>query len=247
VSAGAGVTLAALSVQVTVPAAGAHAGASVAALTVTALFTAAQPAVRRDQVAAALTVTLTALLPVPGVTAVSGFTGTVTWTAHPAPPRWHAQPAPARWQARPGSPRWHAEAAPARWHVIPAAPRWRIIMTNFAPIAAVSLEEVNVTWTSELAGTSIDPTGATSGQPALPVSMAFPVSSGNPALPAEPVTWFAASWLLGGTSIGYIAQALVGPGGGVVTLTAGLSFDVWSRVSGAPEVPARFAGSLPVY
>jgi len=120
-------------------------------------------------------------------------------------------------------------------------------MGNFAPIAAISLEEVNVTWTSELAGTSIDPTGATENQPALPVQMAFPVSSGNPAEPTSPVTWFTASWLLGGTSIGYVAQCLVGPGGGVVTLTAGLSYDCWSKISGAPEVPARFAGALPVY
>lgn len=120
-------------------------------------------------------------------------------------------------------------------------------MASFAPIAAISLEEVNVTWTSELAGTSIDPTGATAGSTLLPVQMAFPVSSGNPAAPAEPVTWLTASWLLGGTSIGYVAQCLVGPGGGVVTLTAGLSFDVWSRVSGTPEVPAKYAGSLPVF
>ena len=120
-------------------------------------------------------------------------------------------------------------------------------MTNFSPIAAVSLEMVNVTWMSELAGTSIDPTGATADQPALPVQMAFPVSSGNPAEPAQPSVWFTASWLLGGTSIGWVSQALVGPGSGVVTLTAGLSFDVWSRVSGTPEVPAKYAGALPVF
>lgn len=120
-------------------------------------------------------------------------------------------------------------------------------MGNFAPVAAISLEMINVTWTSELAGTSVDPTGATTGEAALPVQMAFPVSSGNPAAPAEPSSWFAASWLLGGTSIGYTAQCLVGPGGGVVTLTAGLTVDVWSKILGSPEVPARFAGSLAVY
>jgi hypothetical protein len=73
------------------------------------------------------------------------------------------------------------------------------------------------------------------------------VSSGNPALPAQPATWFTASWLLGGTGKGYIAQCLVGPGGGVVTLTAGQILDVWSKIIGAPEVPAKFAGSLSVY
>jgi hypothetical protein len=149
----------------------------------------------------------------------TGSTGTVTWTAHPAPPRWRASPAP---------------------------PRWRIIMALFEPIAAISLEEVNVTWLSRLAGTTVDPTGVSEGSTLLPVQMAFPVSSGNPALPAEPVTWFAASWLLGGTSIGYIAQALVGPGG-TVTLTAGMTYDCWSKISGAPESPAKFAGSIEVY
>jgi len=33
----------------------------------------------------------------------------------------------------------------------------------------------------------------------------------------------------------------------VVTLTAGLTFDVWARVTGIPESPAKFAGTLAVY
>jgi hypothetical protein len=120
-------------------------------------------------------------------------------------------------------------------------------MANFTPISALSLEEINVTWTSELSGTSVDPTGQTDGEPALPVQMAFPVSSGNPALPAVPSSWYPASWLLGGTSIGWVAQCLVGPGGGVTTLTAGLTVDCWSKISGAPESPAKFAGTIEVY
>lgn len=120
-------------------------------------------------------------------------------------------------------------------------------MTLFEPIAAISLEEINVTWESGLAGTSTDPTGQAPGQAALPVQMAFPVSSGNASAPAGPATWYAATWLLGGTSTGYVAQCLVGPGGGVVTLTAGLSYDVWSKVSGTPEIPAKFAGAQEVY
>jgi hypothetical protein len=119
-------------------------------------------------------------------------------------------------------------------------------MANFLPIAALSLEEVNVTWTSELAGTSVDPTGAAAGSTLLPVQMAFPVSTGNPAAPAEPSAWFAASWLVGGTSTGYVSQALVGPGG-VVTLTAGMSYDVFGRVIGTPESPVKFAGTIEVY
>lgn len=120
-------------------------------------------------------------------------------------------------------------------------------MAAFQPIAALSLEQVNVTWESGLAGTTIDPTGQTAGESVLPVQMAFPVSTGNPAAPAEPVTWFTASWLIGGTSTGFTAQCLVGPGGGVVTLTAGMAYDVWGKITGSPESPAKFAGTQAVY
>jgi hypothetical protein len=120
-------------------------------------------------------------------------------------------------------------------------------MAAFPPIAALSLEDVNVIWTSQLAGTSIDPTGQTPGQPALVVQFAFPVSSGNALAPAEPSSWYQGSWLTGQTSAYYVAQCLVGPGGGVVTLTAGQAYDVWSKILGSPEVPAKFCGQLAVY
>ena len=119
-------------------------------------------------------------------------------------------------------------------------------MALFPPIAAISLEEVNVTWESGLAGTTVDPTGQTDGEPALPVQFAFPQSSGNYSAPAQPVSWVTGSWLLGGTSIGYTAQALVGPGG-TVTLTAGLQYDCWTRITGSPESPVKFAGTIGVF
>jgi len=119
-------------------------------------------------------------------------------------------------------------------------------MTAFEPVSAASLAEINITWTSRLCGTAIDPTGQTAGQAALTVLMAFPVSSGDPFEPSPAVTWYPASWLLGSTSAGYVAQCLVGPGG-VVTLAAGLQYDTWSMIEGAPEQPMVFAGTLPVY
>jgi len=230
-SGGAGVVLSALSVTVTIPAPSVSTatGASVAAVTVTAVFTAPQPQVRQDQDVAPAAVLVTATFGVPVVSAVTGYTGTVLWNASPAPPRWAAQ------------------AAPPRWHVSPAQLRWKAVLMNFAPIAAISLEEINVLWTSALAGTEIDPTGQTEGQPALTVQFAFPQSSGNPLEPAEPQTWFAGSWLTGTNIAGYVAQALVGPGGGVVTLTAGLQYDAWTEILGAPECPRKFAGTLPVF
>jgi hypothetical protein len=148
---------------------------------------------------------------------------------------------------RPGagpSPAWSAIPSPPRWT---CTPRGGTALPVFSPVSALSLECVNVLWMSGLDGTSVDPTGQATGQPELPVQFAFPSTSGNYAEPAQPQTWFTGSWLLGGTSIGFVAQALVGPGGGVVTLTSGQVFDVWSKVVGSPEAPARFVGQLPVY
>lgn len=150
------------------------------------------------------------------------------------------------WSAGPARPRWSARAA-SRWAAGPSPARWRITMQKFEPVAAISLEYINIEWASELAGTLIDPTGQTPGQPELPVQFAVPVSSGNPLAPAEPVTWYSATWLLGTITTGFIAQGLVGPGGGAVTLTAGQDYDVWSKISGSPESPARFAGTQAVY
>lgn len=176
----------------------------------------------------------------PAVTS-HGDTGTSLWAAGIAAPRWHARPARCRWATRAAAPRWHATAASARWQAGPASPRWRIIMAEFEPIAAVSLEEINIAWTSDLDGTRIDPIAGN-----LTVQFAVPVSSGDETRPAQPASWFAASWLAGGTGKGYIAQGLVGPGG-AVTLAAGQKYDVWSRITGSPEAPAKFAGVQAVY
>jgi hypothetical protein len=141
---------------------------------------------------------------------------------------------------------WDAGAAPPRFRAVPAPSRWRITMRYFEPIAAISLEEINILWTADLAGTEIDPTGGTAGQPQLPVQFAVPVSSGNFLAPAQPQTWYTATWLTGDNIRGYVAQGLAGPGG-AVTLAAGTSYDVWSKITGSPESPVKFAGVQAVY
>jgi hypothetical protein len=176
-----------------------------------------------------------------------GGTGDVVWSARPAPGRWKTTPLPGTWHVSIAAGTWGAEPAPGRWEAAAAAPMWEVIMANFSPVSALSLANINATWTSSLAGTSVDPTGQTEGQAQLEVQFAFPVSSGNPSAPSEPVTWFTGSWLLDGTAAGYVAQCLVGPGGGVLTLTAGQSYDVWSKITGSPESPCIFVGTQPVY
>ena len=119
-------------------------------------------------------------------------------------------------------------------------------MAGFQPISALSLENINVIWTADLAGTTIDPTGVSTSTTALVVQFAFPVSSGNPLLPAQPVTWYQGNWVLGTTIRGYVAQCPVGPGG-VVTFTPGQKYDVWSQVQGSPEQPEKYVGTQAVY
>lgn len=123
----------------------------------------------------------------------------------------------------------------------------------FKPVAAISVEYIPVLWTADLVGDTIDPTGQTAGQPQLPVQFAVPVSSGDPNHPAEPALWYTATWLTAAdvTVAGYVALCPVGPTGGSpagqVQLTAGLVYDVWSKITGSTEAPAKFAGQQPVY
>jgi hypothetical protein len=160
-------------------------------------------------------------------------------------------PVTGTWLARPLPGRWQTSLLPSRWRAVPLPPRWKVVVVQFEPVAAVSVEYVNILWTADLAGTGTDPTGQTPGQPELTVQFAAPVSSGDILHPAQPVTWYLAVWLTGTNIRGYVAQAAVGPTGGspagVVQLTSGVKYDLWSRILGNPEAPARFAGVLPVY
>lgn len=74
--------------------------------------------------------------------------------------------------------------------------------------------------------------------PALPVQMAF-VSGW-----AEPTTWYGASWAWTTPVNGYYAaQALVGPGGGTVSLAQG-TYAVWLKITASPEIPVINTGTL---
>lgn len=116
-------------------------------------------------------------------------------------------------------------------------------MGDFSPIAAISQEAVPVVWTSELGGVTEDPRTAP-----LPVMCAFPPSSGSATAPAEPTTWYPASWVTGTTSRGFFAECPVGPGTTGPTLTAGQKYDVWSQIQVGPSNTVdKFAGVLTVY
>src|SRR5215467_13718339 len=166
------------------------------------------------------------------------------WRCGAAAQRWFCSVALARWLVAAAAARWETEPSPPRWAVRMLAARWEAIMAEFRPVASISKANVNVTWTSDLGGTEVDPTTAP-----FPVRFAFPVSSGDENAPAQPVTWFPGTWLdPQGRQQGWIAQCPVGPtaDGGLVQLAKG-RYDVWSEVDAGTETPREFAGVLPVY
>jgi hypothetical protein len=168
------------------------------------------------------------------------------WEAGPAALRWQVLATAPAWQVATTRARWEAVATPPRWDVSAAPVRWRVIMAVFEPIASVSVENVNATWTSDLGGTEVDPTTGP-----MPVRFAFPVSSGDELNPAQPVTWFTGTWLtpVAGRYKGFIAQVIVGPTslGGLVQLTRGGKYDVWSEVDTGTETVRKFVGVQAVY
>lgn len=107
---------------------------------------------------------------------------------------------------------------------------------NPPEISALSKEYVRVRVQLKVNGIDTNPTSDA-------VSMAF--MSGTTA----PSTgdFKTGSWETDATTspATYWARCLVGPGGGVITLTAGL-YNVWLQITDSPEVPVRKCGLLRV-
>jgi hypothetical protein len=165
-----------------------------------------------------------------------------TFTPEPVDPVWMAFPDRPEWSSEAVAVRWTAVIEAGEWAADAAPMRWRIVMGVFEPIAAVSLENINARWTSDQDGVVIDPVAQN-----LPVQFAFPASSGDENHPAAPVTWYPGVWVTpNGTAKGFLAQCMVGPGGGVVALSRG-SYDVWCKITTATEAPAKFVGVQAVY
>ena len=167
------------------------------------------------------------------------------WRCGALAQRWFCAAALQRWLVAAVAARWETEPSPPRWAVNMLAARWEAIMTEFAAVASISKANVNVVWTSDLAGSTEDPTVAP-----MVVRFAFPASSGDENAPAQPSAWFDGAWVAppSGGYKGYIAQCPVGPlaDGGLVQLTRG-RYDVWSEVQAGDETPRQFVGVLPVY
>lgn len=93
-----------------------------------------------------------------------------------------------------------------------------------------STEYVRVKISAKENGTIANPTGGT-------VEMAFMGSGEAPGVS----DWKSASWEVDGST--YYARALVGPSGGVITLTPD-SYTVWVKFGASPETPVKAVSRL---
>lgn len=77
---------------------------------------------------------------------------------------------------------------------------------------------------------------------ASPVQMAFPLRG------ASPGTFLTGSWRPGGAQPGgaYVSRCLIGPGGGEVTLTPE-KYDVYVKITDAPEAPVLYGGVVEIF
>jgi hypothetical protein len=96
--------------------------------------------------------------------------------------------------------------------------------------SALSLEYVRYQVTATRNGTSYDPTAGT-------VQFAFTAPGLNPS------SWVTGAWE--SASGNYYATCLVGPSG-ATTLAPG-EYQVWMKVSAAPESPVRLVGTITIF
>lgn len=103
-------------------------------------------------------------------------------------------------------------------------------------ISVLSTEYVKVVATPVVGGVAVNPTSDA-------VSFAIVEAGSQPTTP----DWFSGIWEIDATTdpVTYIACGLVGPSGGGHVLTIG-RYDVYIRITDAPEVPIKKAGPLRV-
>lgn len=101
-----------------------------------------------------------------------------------------------------------------------------------ATIDALSTDYIQALVKASVKGQAVNPTGDT-------VQMAFV------AVGAKPGTgdWKTGSWDSPAPGL-YLAQCLVGPNGGTITLTANITYDVYVKIYDNPETPVINCGQL---
>lgn len=105
-----------------------------------------------------------------------------------------------------------------------------------ATVSSIATTYIRVPVYADNLGVQVNPTGYT-------VNMAFIAAIANVA----PVSgdWKTASWNTTAQG-GYVAQCLVGPSGGTMTLTAGTTYNVWIQIIANPETFVANTGQIQV-
>jgi len=102
-------------------------------------------------------------------------------------------------------------------------------------LAALSTQYIEIPVTELASGLPADPT-------TNPVHVAFMLGRAQP----DTGDWKTGSWETSGVNGAYFARVLVGPNGGVITLTPGL-YTVWLKIDASPETPIMQTGNVTVY
>jgi hypothetical protein len=105
---------------------------------------------------------------------------------------------------------------------------------NVAQVSSLATTYIRVPVYTDNLGTPVNPTGYT-------VQMAFIAALAN--VPPSSGDWKAASWDTTAQG-GYVAQCLVGPSGGTITLTSGTAYAVWIKIQANPETFVASTGQV---
>jgi hypothetical protein len=103
-----------------------------------------------------------------------------------------------------------------------------------AQVSSLATTYVRIPVYTDNLGVPVNPTSYT-------VNMAFITALAN----AQPASgdWKAASWATTAQG-GYVAQCLVGPSGGTITLVNGTTYNVWIQIIASPETFVANAGQV---
>jgi len=141
-----------------------------------------------------------------------------------------------KWTAQPPVTVWRVAEPQGKWLTQPPSSDDTSEGVAFVPFELSSLATpyVRVPVYADQLGIVVNPTS-------FVVEMAFINGAANPASG----DWKAASWTT--TAQGqYVAQCLVGPNGGTITLSAGLTYTVWIQIQAPPETVIINTGQIQV-
>lgn len=105
-----------------------------------------------------------------------------------------------------------------------------------ATVSSTATTYIRVPVYADNGGVQVDPTAYSVNMAFIPV-----ISNSAPGLS----DWKTGSWTTTAQG-GYVAQCLVGPSGGTISLTAGTTYNVWIQILANPETFTANTGQLQI-